>query len=149
MRVILLEDVKNLGKKYEIKEVSDGYARNYLFPNKLARPATPAFIAEIENLKRKNQEKEEALIKHLNELARKINEARIEFYLKTDKTGKIFGSVNKEMILKALREHKLITKERINVLLNEPIKQLGEYKVEIDLKKGIKAQLKIVILPES
>jgi large subunit ribosomal protein L9 len=149
MRVILLEDVKNLGKKYEIKEVSDGYARNYLFPNKLARPATPAFIAEIENLKRKNQEKEEALIKHLNELARKINEARIEFYLKTDKTGKIFGSVNKEMILKALREHKLITKERISVLLNEPIKQLGEYKVEIDLKKGIKAQLKIVILPES
>jgi large subunit ribosomal protein L9 len=149
MRVILLEDVKNLGKKYEIKEVSDGYARNYLFPNKLARPATPTFIAEIENLKRKNQEKEEALIKHLNELARKINESRIEFYLKTDKTGKIFGSVNKEMILKALREHKLITKERISVLLNGPIKQLGEYKVEIDLKKGIKAQLKIVILPES
>jgi len=148
MKVILLEDIKNLGKKYDVKEVSIGYAKNYLFPNKLAKPATPEAVSQIENLKQKSKEKELELINHLKEIARIINERTIEFTLKTDKTGAIFGSVNKEMILKALREHKLITKERVDVLLDHPLKSLGEHKVKIDLKKGITAELKIIIKSE-
>jgi len=148
MKVILLEDIKNLGKKYDIKEVSIGYAKNYLFPNKLAKPATSDVISQIENLKQKSKEKELELINYLKEIARLINERTIEFTLKADKTGVIFGSVNKEMILKALREHKLITKERVDVLLDHPLKSLGEHKVKIDLKKGITAELKIIIKSE-
>ncbi|MGC8776190.1 MAG: 50S ribosomal protein L9 [Minisyncoccia bacterium] len=145
MKVILLEDVKGVGKKYEIKNVSDGYAKNFLIPKKLAKIATKEEIKKIENLKSKLIEQEKELIKHLESIARLINERFIEFNLKADEKGTIFGSVNKEMILKALREHKLITKERIDVLLEHPIKEVGEHKVKIDLKKGITAELKVIV----
>lgn len=148
MRVILLEDVAGLGKKYEIKEVKDGYAKNYLLPRKLAVQATEKEIKKLELLKNKFIKQEEELIRHLTELKRLIEDRTIEFYLKTDKNGKVFGSVNKEMILKALREHKLITKERVNIILNRPIKEIGEHQIDIDLKKGIVAKLRIIIHPQ-
>lgn len=148
MRVILLEDVAGLGKKYEIKEVKDGYAKNYLLPRKLAVQATEKEIKKLELLKNKFIKQEEELIKHLNELKRLIEDRTIEFYLKTDKNGKVFGSVNKEMILKALREHKLITKERVNIILDRPLKEIGEHQIDIDLKKGIVAKLRIIIHPQ-
>lgn len=148
MRVILLEDVAGLGKKYEIKEVKDGYAKNYLLPRKLAVQATEKEIKKLELLKNKFIKQEEELIKHLNELKRLIEDRTIEFYLKTDKNGKVFGSVNKEMILKALREHKLITKERVNIILDRPLKEIGEHLLDIDLKKDIVAKLRIIIHPQ-
>jgi len=148
MRVILLEDVKNLGKKYEVKDVSSGYAKNYLFPNKLAIIASQQNLAKIKNLKSKLLEEEKKLIKHLEEVKRLIEDRYIEFNLKTDDKGSVFGSVNKEAILKALREHKLITKERIDILLDHPIKEFGEHQIKIDLKKGIIANLKIKVLPQ-
>ncbi len=148
MRVILLEDIKNLGKKYEVKDVSDGYAKNYLFPNKLALPASTENLLKIKNLKSKLAVEEKELIAHLENIKRLIEDRYIEFSLKTDEKGSIFGSVNKESILKALREHKLITKERVEVLLDHPIKEFGEHIVKIDFKKGIVANLKIKISPE-
>lgn len=148
MRIILLEDVAGLGKKYEIKEVKDGYAKNYLLPRKIAVQATEKEIKKLELFKNKFIKQEEELIKHLNELKRLIEDRTIEFYLKTDKNGKVFGSVNKEMILKALREHKLITKERVNIILNRPLKEIGEHQIDIDLKKGIVAKLRIIIHPQ-
>ncbi|GIW65280.1 MAG: 50S ribosomal protein L9 [Candidatus Parcubacteria bacterium] len=148
MKVILLENVKGLGKKYELKNVSDGYAKNFLFPKNLAKPATPEEIKKIENLKLKLAEEEKELIKHLEEVSRLINDRFIEFNLKTDKTGTVFGSVTKEMILKALREHKLITKERVDILLDHPIKEIGEHIIKVDLKKGIIANLKVIVRPQ-
>lgn len=145
MRVILLTDVKGLGKKYEIKEVSDGYAQNFLFVKKLAKPATEEEIKKLNNLKSKIILEEKELINHLKKLAENINNRFIEFELKTDEKGTIFGSVNKEMILKALREHKLITKERVNILLDHPLKQVGEYNIKINFQKGISANLKIIV----
>jgi large subunit ribosomal protein L9 len=148
MKVILLEDIKGVGKKYEIKNVSDGYAKNLLFPKKLAKPATPDEIKKLENLKSKFIQEEKELIKHLEEIQRLINERFIEFNLKTDQKGTIFGSVTKEMILKALRDHKLITKERVDILLDHPIKEIGEHIIRVDLKKGIIADLKIIVHPQ-
>ncbi len=143
MKIILLEDMKNIGKKFDVKEVSDGYARNFLFPNKLAEQATAVALKNIETMKAEHDEKEEEFRKHLEAIAGKMNGMTLVFALKTDKTGAMFGSINKETILKALREHSVITKERIDIDLDRPIKEFGEYSVAVDLKKGVAATLKI------
>ncbi len=148
MKIILLQDIQGVGKKNDIKEVSDGYARNFLFQNNLAKPATPVNIKELENLKSKLDKKEIELKKHLEELARKINEISLEFMLKTDEAGSVFGSVTKEMILKSLRENHLVTKERVEITLDHPLKAFGEHKIPVDLKKGITAELKIILRPQ-
>ena len=146
MKVIFLGDVRNVGKKYEIKNVSDGYARNFLFPNKLAETATPEAIKKLESVKAAHNKEDNEARAHLEALARKINETKIQFELKADKSGAVFGSVNKEMILKALREHKLIGAERIDIDLKYPIKELGEFSIAIDLKKGVVAKLGVVVV---
>ncbi|HUC01806.1 MAG TPA: 50S ribosomal protein L9 [Candidatus Paceibacterota bacterium] len=145
MKVIFLSDVRNVGKKYEIKEVSDGYARNFLLPNKFAEAATADAVKKVEFAKAAHEKEDKELMAHLEGIARRINETKIQFDIKTDKTGAVFGSVNKETILKALREHKLIGAERIDIDLKYPIKELGEHSVPIDLKKGVTAKLGIVV----
>ncbi len=146
MKVIFLSDVRNVGKKYEIRDVSDGYARNFLFPNRLAETATPAAIKKIESMKAEHEKEDKEALAHLQSLAKKINETKIQFEVKTDRSGAVFGSVNKETIMKALREHKLIGAERVDINLKYPIKDLGEYSVPIDLKKGVTAKLGVVVV---
>lgn len=145
MRVILLEEVRNIGKKFEVKEVSDGYARNFLFVNGLAEPATPGALKKLEARKAEHEKADQELKLHLEEIARKINGLRIEFELKSDKAGAAFGSVNKDSILKALREHSIVTKERPDINLKYPLKTAGEHKVRVDLKKGVAADLTVII----
>jgi large subunit ribosomal protein L9 len=148
MKIILLEDVRSLGKKFEVKEASDGYARNFLFPNKLAEPATPSALKKLAALKAEHDKNEADLLDRLNEIAKKINDTKIEFSMKTDKSGAVFGSVNKESILKALREHELVRTERVDIELKYPLKEIGEYAVPIDLKKGVLANLKVILAKE-
>jgi large subunit ribosomal protein L9 len=146
MKVIFLQDIRSVAKKHEIKDVSDGYARNFLLPGKLAEIATPGAIKNIESMKAAHSKEEEEVLKHLHELARKISDTKIQFEIKADKNGVIFGSINKESILKALREHKLISAERVEIDLKYPIKELGEYTVAIDLKKGVTAKLGVIVV---
>lgn len=148
MKVILLEDVRGVGKKFEVKEVSDGYARNFLFVNQLAEPATQSAIKALEVMRAEHDKEDKAMQEHLRELAKKIKETKIEFVLKADKSGAIFGSVNKESILKALREHKFVNAERVDIDLKYPIKTAGEHKVPLDFKKGITTVLTILVRTE-
>lgn len=145
MKVIFLSDVRNVGKKHDIKDVSDGYARNFLLPQNLAEIATPSAIKNLEAMKAEHEKGDKEAYARLESIARKISETKIEFDLKADKSGIIFGSVNKESIMKALREHRLIANERVDIELKYPIKELGEYTVPIDLKKGVTAKLGIII----
>jgi len=145
MKIILLDDVRSLGKKFDVKEVADGYARNFLFPNKLAEPATPGAMKKLDALKAEHDKNETELLARLHEIADNITKTKIEFTLKTDKAGSVFGSVNKESILKALREHGMVRTERVEIDLKYPLKELGEYAVPIDLKKGVTAILKVVV----
>ena len=149
MKIILLEDIKGIGKKYDVKDISDGYARNFLLPKKLVKQATPQTLKELEQLKSKLEKEDIGFKKHLSELARKISDSYLEFQLKTDERGSIFGSVTKEMILRAMREHGWLRKERVDILLEHPLKEFGEHKVSVDLKKGIKAELKIIVQPQN
>jgi large subunit ribosomal protein L9 len=145
MKIILLQDVRNIGKKFDIKEVSDGYARNFLFVNKLAEPATSDALKKLEHYRAEHDKEDRELRAHLEGIARKITRLKLEFELKSDKKGIAFGSVNKESILKALREHDLVTKERVDIELKYPLKDAGEHKIRVDLKKGVTADLIVII----
>ena len=149
MKVILLQDIRGLGKKGEVKEASDGHARNFLLPRGLAKPATPQALSAIGRELAAKDEAEGELLRRLREIASLLAERNLEFGLKTDEHGSVFGAVNKEMILKAMREHGLVGKERVEIKLEHPLKSFGEHRVKVDLKKGIEAELKIIVRPEA
>ena len=148
MRIILLEDLKGLGKKYEIREVKDGHARNFLFPHRLAKPATPSAIKELNIIKVRLHKEDAELTAHLTVLAQGISGRRFEFPMKIGKSGEVFGSVTKETVQRAIREHGFVTKERVEVLLDHPLKYLGEYPLVVDFKNGVTAKIIAVLRPQ-
>ena len=146
MKVILLADVKGTGKKGEIHEVSDGYARNMLIKKGLAKEAT---AVEVNSLKIKNEaqefhRKEEE--KRLKDIAARLNKKVIVCKVKAGEKGRIFGSVTSQEIASSLVEQGYDVEKRM-ISLSEPIKSLGHYNVEIKLMSGVIA--KIVVKVES
>lgn len=148
MKVILLEDIRGIGKKHDVKDVKDGYARNFLFPNNLAKAATPGEMKKMEEMRSRMSDDEAKLKKHLEKLALKINETTLEIKVKTDESGSIFGSVSKESILKGMRDVGLVTKERVSVELEYPIKKTGEHELSVRLAHGVEAKLKVKVVRE-
>lgn len=148
MKVILLQDIHSLGKKFEVKEVSEGYARNFLFPRSLAKLGTPAALRDLEQARAGLAKEEAELKKRLTVIAKKLADTTLEFKLKVDSTGAVFGSVTKDAISKALREHGLLGKERAEIILSHPLKKLGEHRVEVHLKYGIVLVFTVVIRPQ-
>jgi len=145
MKVIFLQEVRGAGKIHEVRQVTDGYARNFLFPNKLAESATPAALKKLEAMKEHQEKEDHQLMKRLGELSRTLADRHLDFFVKTDEKGNVFGSVTKEMILKAMREQGWLGKERVEMKIGHPLKTLGEHLIEVDLKKGLKANLKVVL----
>lgn len=141
MKIVLLEDVKGVGRKMDVKEVKDGYGRNYLLPKKLAVLATPG------NLKFKEQlaKREEESVRKLTELAKKLENISLEFRVKTGFKGEIFGSIKADDVKKSLREQGLGGAEPV---LEKPLKTLGEHAVPIDFGRGVKGKVKIRIAAE-
>ena len=143
MKVILKENIKSIGKKDEIKNVSDGYARNYLFVKDLAVEATPGNLAKLQTKKdslafKKSQEKEEA-----KKIADKLSKITLEFKVRAGENGKIFGGVsNKEIAEKLNKDYKIVVDKK-KIDLKEPIKILGVKRVEIKLFKGVVGVVKV------
>jgi large subunit ribosomal protein L9 len=148
MKVILLQDVRGVGHKNDLKEVADGYGRNFLIARGLALAATGAGIKKVEEMKAKKDKEDHEEEIRLGEIKRTIESHFIEFRLKSDEHGSVFGSVSKDMILKALREHNWVTKERVDVILDHPLKQIGDHEVVVDLKRGLTAKLKVMVRAE-
>jgi large subunit ribosomal protein L9 len=149
MQIILLQDVRGLGKKDEIKNVPDGYARNFLFARNLAIAASGAALTALQNRQAKKASEEAQTVAHLHELAKRLKNEPLEFRLKTDAKGSVFGSVTKEMIEKALRAKGWLTKERVDVKMDHPIREIGEHKFKIDLKKGIEGEVLVRVLSQT
>ena len=139
MKIILLKDVRDVGKKNEIKNVSDGYGKNYLIARGLAKLATESGLKDVA-VKHSYEEKDE---KELRDLTKTISEKILDFYVKTDKQGSVFGSVSKDDILSGIRSAKLVTNDRVEIKIPKPIKELGDHEVEFSLRKGISGKLKI------
>ncbi len=149
MRVIFLERVPGKGDKGQVKEISDGYARNFLIPRGLAVPATPEKLKKLESEEKAHNAKEIETKHRLQKIADEIAAKKIQFFLKSDPHGSVFGSVNKENISKALREHGLTTHDRVDIELKYPLKDFGEHEVVVHLHHGVDAKMMIIISPES
>ena len=144
MKVVLLADVKGQGKKNEVIEVSDGYARNFLIKNKLAVEATATLLNSLKISKeaedrRKAQEKAQAL-----ELAKKLNGTTVVVKIKAGETGKLFGALNTQSVADALKE-KGYDIDKKKIVLNEVIKSVGVYEVTIKPYAEVSAKIKVSI----
>jgi len=147
MKVILTKDVAKLGKKNDIVEVKDGYARNYLFPNKLAIPATKGNITGLEKAKRRFSQGIEKVRKMSEQIAEKINNLNIKTVIKTGIDGKSFGSINPKDIVELLKAENIeIDKKQIE--LDEPIKHPGIYDITVRLPQQVTAVFKLVVVEE-
>jgi len=147
MKIILLEDVKNLGKKGEIKEVADGYAKNFLFPRNLAVLATSQKIKEVEEKQKAQEKKAEAELKTFQKLAEKLDGYELEIKAKATKEGKLFGSLDKEKIAKLLQKNNFSI-EPSQIKLEKPIKEIGEYEVFLEFPHGLEAKIRVIVQGE-
>ena len=144
MKVILKADVKGSGKKGDILEVSDGYAKNFLLKKGLAEIATSSGINEIEQKKKADEFHRAEYVKAQKELAAKLNGTTVTVAIRAGENGKVFGSVTNDKIATALSELGFeLDKKRIST--KEPIKNVGEYQAEVRFMEGVIAKIKIVV----
>jgi len=147
MRVILLQDVENLGKKYEIKAVKTGYARNFLIPNGLAKPATKEVMAWLESQKETESKKAEEGLKKAQEIASGLDGLEVLMPVKIGEEGQLFESITSQKVFDKLKEMGFEIKKS-QVELAEPIKEIGEYPIKIKFEHNLESEVRIIIVEE-
>jgi large subunit ribosomal protein L9 len=147
MKVILLKDIENLGKKYEIKEVSDGYARNYLIPKKLVKVANEKNLEWLEKQKEKEEKKAEEELKKVQEAASAVDGQEVVIPVKVGEDGQLFESITIQKIYEKLKELGFEIKKK-QILLESPIKELGEFPVKIKFPHNLEAEIKVIVVEE-
>ena len=143
MKVILLKDVKGTGKKGEVKEVSDGYARNFLLPKKMAKVADNQAVKELKEQNKSAEIKAQKEYEEAVELGDKMKEMNIEIYSKAGEGGRLFGSITAKEIEEQLKKQKGITEKKKKILLNEPIRVLGSRFVEIKIHQKVVTKIRV------
>ena len=145
MEVILLEDVKSLGKKGQIVKINDGYARNYVLPKKLGLEATAKNLNDLKLEKARQAKQEAEELAAAKELATKVEGVSVKLSIKTGEGGKTFGAVSSKEIAIAMKERNGIDIDKKKLKLDESIKALGTYEVPVKLHKDVTAKLKVVV----
>lgn len=144
MKVILIKDVENIGKKFELKEVKSGYARNFLIPKNLAKIASRQNLKWLKDQKEIMKKKAEDDLKKTQETASKIDGIEVNILVKVGSEKQLFESVNSLKISEKLKEMGFdIKKSQIN--LPEPIKEIGEFPVKIDLNHNLETEITVII----
>ena len=144
MKIILLDDVATLGRRGEVRDVSDGYARNYLLPQKLALHATPANLKNLDQLKARQAGQAAKLKSDAQAQAQVIEALHFAQTRQASDEGKLFGSVGRADLAAFLAQHGLEV-ERRRIGLDEPIKSVGEFSVPVRLHPDVTAQLKVSV----
>lgn len=145
MKVILLEDIKGVGKKDQIINASDGYANNFLFAKNKAVEATPGNLKHLEHKKRAEEAKRAEEYAKAEELCKKINDISVTIAVKTGANGKLFGAVTNKEIGAALKEQHNIDIDKKKILISDSIKAVGERTVDIKLHSKVTAKLTVKI----
>lgn len=148
MKVILTQDIKSVGKKGQIINASDGYARNYLLPKKLAVVADNANLNELKTKQDANKYKKDMSRASAEELAQKMKEFELLFKIKAGENGKTFGSVTAKDIAEELNKKYFVEVDKKKIGLNDAIKTLGTYMIDIKLFEGITGKLKVNVVSE-
>ncbi|MGL5330031.1 MAG: 50S ribosomal protein L9 [Peptostreptococcaceae bacterium] len=143
MKVILLKDVKGTGKKGEVKEVNDGYARNFLLPKKMAVVANNTAVKELNEKNKSVENKAQKEYEAAVELGKKMEEMNIQIYSKAGDGGRLFGSITSKDIAEQLKKQHEIVVDKRKILLNEPIRNLGSMNVEIKIHQKVVTKIRV------
>lgn len=143
----MLRDVEKLGDKYDVKEVADGYARNFLFPQNFAEPATKAALKQLESKKEAAAKEAEEDLAATETMVAGLDGQEIEITAKIDENGKLFGSITAVKIAKAFKD-KGFNVQKKQVKLVEPIKEVGDYDITLEFPHGLEAKIKVIVAEE-
>lgn len=144
MQIIFLQDVKGYGRKGELKDIKDGFARNFLIPKKLAQVATQDVLRKWESDQQQRAHSRQQLLSHTAERAEKIRHMQLNAELASDKNGGVFASVSKQAIREFLAKQGIEIDDEA-VLLDRPLKERGKHEVMIRLGQGVEAKLPVSI----
>lgn len=145
MNVILIQDVDNLGAANELVKVRNGYARNFLIPQKKAVEANPSNMKQLEEKMKQQKKKEEKLLAEINQVIAKLQDGPVKIGAKTGTSGKIFGSVTSLQLARAIREQKGYEIDRKRISIADEVKELGTYKAVIDFGNGKSTELEFEV----
>jgi len=148
MRVIFLKDIKNIGKSGDVKNVSDGYARNFLIPNGFAKLATKSLVKDAEIKKESSEEKIGSLQKYFEEVQEKTADSPMTFQIKVGDKGEVFGSVSAGDIEKKLLKTFPKLKDSGLKIKNDHLREVGQKKIEVGLGRGVGGEVTIEIQPQ-
>lgn len=148
MKVIFLKDVKGTAKKGEIKEVSDGYARNFLMKQGLAIMATDAELKKIDGQAKKKAKQMESDLAEQQKKAARLDGGEMEIYAKVSAGGTLYAAINDEKLVQFIKKELGVKVEAKQIKLKNPIKELGDYDVKIIFSHGLEADIKVTVLEE-
>ncbi|TET86564.1 MAG: 50S ribosomal protein L9 [Dehalococcoidia bacterium] len=148
MKIVLLEDVANVGRAGEVKEVADGYGRNFLLPKKLALLATPSALKAAEAQLQKEKEKQQHFDAEITKLAQQIEGLLITFKERVSSEDRLYGSVRDSDIARELSQLTGLDIAKEKIELEEPIRQLGEYEVPVRLSEDLAPKIKVIVTRE-
>ncbi len=148
MKVILLQDVHGVGEAGAVAEVADGYANNFLLPRKLAIPATPGNLKNLEQHRATIRRKQATEMRNAQAIAEQISTITLRMKAKAGEAGRLYGSITNAMIADALASEHGLEVDRRSISLPHPIRMLGEHEVEIHLHREVNATLKLEVEPE-
>src|SRR3984893_14535811 len=149
MKVILLQDVDNLGKAGDLKEVANGYARNYLLPRRLAAGATPALLANHQQRIAAEKRKQEKLVEANKQQAEPLGNIPLTFKARVGRQGRLYGSITSQDIAAALRATEGITIDRRLIDLPDPIRAVGTYTVPVKVAAKLQPKITVNVIDEA
>lgn len=144
MKVLLIKDVYNLGRAGEVKKVADGYARNFLFPQKMAVYATKGALKQIEKIESAAAKQRELLNEEMSGLAEQIAGLELAFQAKVGETGRLFGSITQQQIIDAINEKLHVNLDRHQVE-SQPLREVGEHMVRVRLTYDLTPEVKVLV----
>jgi len=147
MKVILLKDVPKIGKRFDVKEVAEGHARNFLIARNLAKPATPEALEWLNMQKELLETKAEEDLKGMQELASSLDDLEVPLPVKVGEEGQLFESINAQKVADRLKELGYNVKKS-QLKLEEPIREVGEFPVKIELDHNLEAEIRLIITEE-
>lgn len=146
MDVILLQDVKSLGKKGEVVKVNDGYARNFILPKKLGVEATKQSLAELKGQKASDAKKQQEIYEQAQKLAEDLEKSTVNVKMKVGEGGKTFGSVSTKEIVVAIKEQLKLDIDKKKIVVPDAIKSLGMYEIHIKLHPKVTAKMMVHVV---
>ncbi len=146
MQVILIQDVDNLGGKNELVTVKNGYARNFLIPQKFAVEASPSNMKQLEEKLKVKAKKEAAMLAEINKVIEVLKSSPVKVGAKTGTSGKIFGAVTSLQITRAIRDKKGYETDRKRITIVDDVKELGTYKATIDFGNGNNTEIEFEVV---